>query len=112
MAKKVCSYPGCPALVSPSAYRGLCDEHRKQRDRERGSAADRGYDAEHRAARRAWQQRIDAGRVVICWRPGCDTRIAGTAWHLGHDDRDRSVTRGPECVGCNLSAAGRASHHP
>lgn len=32
-----------------------------------------------------------------------------TTRHLGHDDHDRSITRGPECVECNLTAAGRAS---
>ena len=29
----------------------------------------------------------------------------GMKWHLGHDDNDRRVYRGPECVGCRLRAA-------
>lgn len=52
---------------------------------------------------------MDAGHVVHCWR--CLTPIDPTNWHLGHDDDDRRITRGPEHPACNLSAAGRASHH-
>ena len=28
-------------------------------------------------------------------------------WHLGHDDNDRTVYRGPEHESCNLKAAAR-----
>lgn len=41
-----CAVPGCPNLVSGSAY---CDEHRPKGDDERESAAVRGYD-------RRWQR--------------------------------------------------------
>lgn len=104
---KVCARPGCGVLVPPAAYRGLCPEHRAQRDRERGTAAQRGYGAEFRATRAAWADRISAGERVICWR--CEERV-GLDFHLGHDDHDRAIIRGPEHALCNLRAAGRASH--
>jgi len=43
--KTPCTYPGCPALVEPGTSR--CEKHRRQenreRDRDRGSAHQRGY---------------------------------------------------------------------
>lgn len=105
---RVCKEPGCPTLIADGTYRGECPTHRREADKNRGTRAERGYGAGHQAARRAWQAKIDAGEDVRCWR--CGTPIRSTAWHLGHDDVDRSVTRGPECVPCNLAAAGRASH--
>lgn len=67
-------------------------------------AADPKYGVEHRAVREAWKRRIAMGGVS-CWR--CSKPIvAGSKWHLGHDDRgERHV--GPECAGCNVSAANR-----
>ena len=70
----------------------------------------RGYGNTHQQLRARWQYRIDSGEPVTCWRPGCGRRITGTDWHLGHDDHDRSKYRGPECIHCNLSAAGKKSH--
>ena len=54
---------------------------------------------------------LKAGELVLCWR--CQDPhqpITGRQWHLGHDDHDRTITRGPEHERCNLSAAGHASH--
>jgi 5-methylcytosine-specific restriction protein A len=57
--KRPCNYPGCPELVE---Y-GYCDRHRPQRERteryaeyerERGTAAQRGYNAAWRRARLAF----------------------------------------------------------
>lgn len=79
-------------------------------DRRRGSTAARGYGADHRSLRAEWQAVIDSGEIVVCWRPGCRAVITGRAWHLGHDDEDRTITRGPECVACNLHHAGKAAH--
>lgn len=87
-----------------------CPRCTRSADRRRGSTAARGYGAEHRSLRAEWQQRIDAGELVVCWRPGCGAVITGRAWHLGHDDEDRTVTRGPECIRCNLHHAGKAAH--
>lgn len=51
---KVCAEPGCPTLVT-STY---CDKHHKARrrasDRRRPNPTARGYDAKHRADRKAF----------------------------------------------------------
>lgn len=107
MAKRVCSRPGCPTLVDVDAYRGLCDDHRKQRDRDRGTKAERGYGPEHDAERRRIQALMDAGLTIRCWR--CHAALIGRNWHLDHAD-DRTGYRGPACPDCNLHLAGRARH--
>jgi hypothetical protein len=57
---------------------------------------------EHRAVRVLWKRRIAMGGVH-CWR--CKRPIvAGSKWHLGHDDRG-VVHVGPECAGCKVKAA-------
>lgn len=106
---KVCRVPGCPTLIPSDAYRGLCPEHRRQRDKARGGRTARGYGHPHQLIRQRWEQRIDAGELVTCWRCGWPI-TSRDRWHLGHDDTDRSITRGPEHEACNLSAAARASH--
>jgi hypothetical protein len=60
---------------------------------------------EHKARRAAGQRQVDAG-VAYCWRCGA-WLPPGQVWHLGHDDEDRTVYRGPECPPCNLKAAAR-----
>ena len=106
MAKRVCLEPGCPVITDGSR----CTEHARAKDKARGTRQQRGYDAGHDALRASWQRRIDAGEHVTCWRPTCNRTITGRAWHLGHDDVDRHITHGPECISCNLTAAGKASH--
>lgn len=102
---RVCSSPGCPVLLPQS---GRCIEHARQADRARGTRQQRGYTREHDQRRADWSQLVAAG-TVDCWR--CRGRIHPTEpWHLGHDDHDRTIWRGPEHVKCNLAAAGRASH--
>ena len=107
MALKVCPIPGCPTLVDARAYRGLCSLHRKQRDQQRGTAAQRGYGKDHRRIRAWWQARIDSGVIVTCWR--CHKRITGRQWALDHSE-DRTTYRGPACEQCNGHLAGRAAH--
>lgn len=53
---------------------------------------------------------IERGELVLCAR--CGRRIlTADDMHLGHDDTDRTITRGAECAACNnLSAAGRSGH--
>lgn len=48
---------------------------------------------------------MNRGEAFTCWR--CDDPIDPEHWHLGHDDHDRDVYRGPECVTCNTATAGR-----
>ncbi len=105
---KVCRIPGCPTLIPADSYRGLCDEHRKQHNRDRGSSTTRGYDAAYKRERAAWKTRILAGETIPCWR--CDKPVT-IDFHLGHDDHDRTVIRGPEHPACNLRAAGQARHN-
>ncbi len=58
---------------------------------------------EHKARRAAGQRQVDAG-TAYCWR--CGTWLPpGSTWHLGHDDHDRTIYRGPECVPCNMRGA-------
>lgn len=80
-----------------------------------GKTAARGYGAAHQRSRREWEPLVKAGGVA-CWRCGrpiVDGKIRTargkvvSSWHVGHDDHDRSITRGPEHILCNLAAAGR-----
>ena len=102
MARRVCAEPGCPRITDQTR----CPQHIRARDAARGRRQARGYDTEHDTKRAIWQARIDAGQYVVCWRPDCSQRLTGRNWHLGHDDNDRSITRGPECTTCNLRHAG------
>lgn len=49
MSLRVCAEPGCPELVEPGVRDGRCDEHRRAKDRARGTRQQRGYGAEHDA---------------------------------------------------------------
>jgi hypothetical protein len=105
VSKRVCAESGCPALVDAGTRDGRCDQHRRERDRARGSSTDRGYGTEHQQIRAQWAPLVATGNVK-CWR--CREFIPGDApWHLGHDDHDRSKYRGPEHEGCNTAVAGR-----
>ena len=77
----------------------------------RKTTTERGYGGKHQKLRREWQARIDAGETVTCWRcaeKGEPHTIGpGDEWDLGHDDDNRSVYRGPECVGGNRATATR-----
>lgn len=72
-----------------------------------GNTTRRGYGWTHQDTRARLAPTVQAGRAT-CWR--CHRRIPPTppehacrkgcrapwCWDLGHDDHDRSVTRGPE----------------
>ena len=112
MPRRVCSQPSCPTLVDAGARGGRCTTHARSADRARGSREARGYGAAHQRERTAWQEAIDRGDLVTCWRCG-EPITKGEPMDLGHDDHDRTITRGPEHAHrCNRSAAGRASHPP
>lgn len=105
-AKHPCAQAGCPVPVPHGTRR--CPDHTRERDKARGTRQARGYDQAYDRTRAALTPIVQAGRAT-CWR--CATPIAPDAdWHLGHDDHNRSIIRGPEHARCNLSAAGRASH--
>lgn len=96
-ARKVCAEPGCPTITDQAR----CPRHR------RGTRQQRGYGQQHQSLRAAWQERIDTGERVVCWR--CEVTVIepGDAWDLGHDDADRDRYRGPECLPCNRATNGR-----
>lgn len=100
MSYRLCQARGCHKLVPAGTPR--CSEHTKP------PRSARGYDTRYDRLRRTFQRRMAAGEVFLCWR--CGALIDPARWHLGHDDMDRRVIRGPECPTCNLSAAGRAAH--
>lgn len=104
MAKRVCAEPGCPTLTTATR----CPDHERARDRARGTRQQRGYDAAHDATRRASIAKLTAGHTLTCWRCGEPITTADEL-HIGHDDHDRSITRGDEHRSCNLQAAGRIS---
>lgn len=65
----------------------------------------RGYGHQHQTLRNTLRQHVDTGQAT-CWR--CHQPIhPGTPWHLGHDDHDRTVYKGPEHARCNITAANR-----
>ena len=104
-AKRICL--DCPAITDQSR----CPSCRSKRERTRGTPAERGYDQAHKAERARLAPLVATGSVK-CWRCG-GYIAAGSPWDLGHDDRDRTVHRGPEHVGreCpeggNRATAGR-----
>lgn len=109
MASRVCKT--CPAIIPTTSYRGQCPACRTRYNQQRGTPADRGYDADHRAERAALADQLARDGHLTCWR--CQQPIhPGDEWHLGHND-DRTTTLGPEHARtCNLRAAGHASHPP
>lgn len=98
---KVCSEPGCPEVQTETR----CLEHRRQRERARGTRQQRGYDAEHDKLRARYQSYMDAGFAYRCWR--CGQPIDPANWTLGHCDIDRSKHHGPECPPCDYATTGR-----
>jgi 5-methylcytosine-specific restriction protein A len=72
--KRPCTHPGCPALTEAG---GPCPKHKKDRDKERGTAAQRGYDRRWRKYRRRF---LDENPLCEeCNREGCD--IVATVVH-------------------------------
>jgi len=69
------------------------------------SSSTRGYGYGHRRLRQWWAPRVATG-LVRCWRCGVVIR-SGEAWHLGHDDVNRQVYKGPEHVDCNCATKSR-----
>lgn len=103
-APRVCLEPGCPDLTAT----GYCTQHRRERDKARGTKAQRGYGPTFVRTRKEWQPRVATG-LVVCWR--CGELIApDEPFDLGHDDDDREIIRGPEHQLCNRRAAGKAAH--
>jgi hypothetical protein len=82
----------------------------------RPTTTQRGYGAAHQRARKRAARQIREGKAY-CWRCLKEGRTTEEAfippdtppdqWDLGHDDKDRSITRGPEHMTCNRSTGSR-----
>ena len=87
-APKPCGQPGCPALTDGRYCAAHARSEQRRYDRERGSAARRGYGARWRKVRR-----LVLARDLICLAPGC-TQAATDVDHVvpkragGTDDMD------------------------
>lgn len=68
-----------------------------------GNTTQRGYGVRHRRERARWAQIVKEGQGY-CWRCGA-WLDPEQPWDLGHDDHDRTIYRGPECVPCNRGTA-------
>ena len=105
MTLRVCL--DCMATIP--AGRSRCTTCERVRDRARGTRQERGYDAAHDRLRADYQARMDQGEAFECWRCaelGRPHRVDPGDWHLGHDNDDRNVYRGPQCPPSNLATAG------
>lgn len=104
-APKKCGNRACQNRVIGRIY---CPEHEAERQRlmarRRPGTTARGYDTQHRADRLAWEPAVATGQVP-CRR--CQQPIeVGQAWHMGHDDTDRTLPALPEHTSCNVTAGG------
>lgn len=65
-----------------------------------GATTAAGYGYPHQKLRAQVKRDVVDPGNGWCWRCGkwLDPALP---WHLGHDDHDRTLYRGPECVKCN-----------
>lgn len=107
-AMRVCPKAGCPELTPG----GLCAAHRREREQQRGTRQQRGYDAQHNRLRRQWKPKVERVSVhchaQVCIMPA-RLILPGQSWDLGHND-ERTAWTGPEHATCNRAAGGRAAH--
>lgn len=63
------------------------------------------YCGHHQRMRTQWEAAVATGKAE-CWR--CSEPLApDQPFDVGHDDHDRNVYRGPECLKCNRSTSTR-----
>lgn len=104
MALKVCVEPGCPTLTKATR----CPLHTRAHDAARGRRQARGYDRTYDTTRRSYQAQMNAGEAFACWRCaeiGRPHLVDPRRWHLGHDNEDRRIVRGPQCPESNLDTS-------
>lgn len=66
------------------------------------------YCGHHQQMRALWVAAVATGQAE-CWR--CHDPLApGQPFDVGHDDHDRTIYRGPECLPCNRSTSTRRKH--
>lgn len=82
----------------------------------RPTSTQRGYGHAHQKERKRAARLVREGKAY-CWRCLAEGKTKDEAfispdtpadqWDLGHDDKDRSITRGPEHMRCNRGTASR-----
>jgi hypothetical protein len=76
-----------------------------RRDTPTDAARRRKYNSRaHRQASATYKQQMQRDGHLTCWR--CTRLIPqGARWHVGHDDNQLDLIRGPEHAACNVKAA-------
>lgn len=101
--RRVCCVPGCPVMHANAT--GRCDEHRRELERSRGTADERGY---------GWQHRREGGKAIagathcaLCGEPFTDDSRPTRGHIIPVRDGGQSVRENyqPECRTCNLGKA-------
>lgn len=103
---RICPQRGCPEMTTERH----CAKHARERDKARGTKAERGYGKDYQARRRDWDKAVARG-IVDCSR--CGQPIGpNEPWHLDHDDKERDnlTLARPSHQHCNTSAGGKAAH--
>jgi hypothetical protein len=88
---------------------GASGWHRRDNNSPAARARKREYDSREYRQAHAQAARIVSRGDAYCWRCTGWIEPDGT-WHLGHDDHNRAIIRGPEHASCNLTAAAKAGN--
>lgn len=102
MSKRVCAERRCGTLVDQGVRDGRCDEHRKAKDKARGTRQERGYGRAHEVTRASLLPDAYGTRC-----PHCDEYMwPHDELHLDHTE-DRTGYIGIVHAHCNTSDAAR-----
>jgi hypothetical protein len=102
MTLRVCGQPGCPVLVPKGTRSGRCPDHERERDKARGTPAERGYGPEHQRERAALLPEAYGTQCIHCG----EYMWPHQALDLDHND-DRTSYRGIVHARCNRSEGGK-----
>lgn len=103
MSLRVCAESGCPTLIPRG--KGRCVTHTREKDRARGTAAERGYGKVHQDLRAELAPKAIGKICHFCGKP----MLAGQPLALDHTE-DRAGYRGMVHLTCNAADGGRRSH--
>lgn len=93
-----------PLFYNQRFCRTVCRERKLGRTKRarHGTTAERGYTGAHKRERERWKPLVDRGEATCC---RCGLPLApGAAFHLDHDDNDRTRYRGVAHPACNVRA--------
>jgi hypothetical protein len=87
-----------------------------ERDAQRGTTTERGYGAQHKAERAAWEPKVATGTVTcrrapfgLCVDEDGPLIRVGAKWQLGHPDASCTAPKAPEHLVCNEGAPRRSA---